>query len=196
MSRCHTLLLAGFLGGCAARDARSTTALDAGASDPNPGAVLFFEGRAAAARGDSIRAEQYLSLAAERGYDRRAALSVLLQACVSSLHLRAALDHAEAYLLDHPDDARLRYLVATIHVGLGQRKEAREELERVLKEKDGMAEAHLLLGVLSVEINAGLAHREFVRYLELAPHGSRREEVQSRIAELEVSRSRRGQARQ
>jgi TolA-binding protein len=149
-------------------------------------ATLFRRGRDAAERGDSVRAEQYLSLALDRGYDAERALPFLLQVCVSSSRLRAALDHAEPYLRDHPDAETLRYLVATIHVGLGQTNEARVELEQLLHANPDSIDAHYLLGVLDSDGDVESARTHFRTYLDVAPKGERAPEVRSRLAELAI----------
>jgi len=147
-------------------------------------ASLFTEGQAAAERGDNVRAEQYLQLSIQRGYDRRVALPVLLSACVSSMHLRSALDHAESYLLEHPEDDGLRYLVATIRIGLGQKDDARIELERLLRRSPDDADAHFLLGVLYTDFDVAGAAEHLRRYLAIDPHGRRAAEAQNRLSDL------------
>jgi tetratricopeptide (TPR) repeat protein len=149
-------------------------------------ATLFQRGQDAARRGDSVRAEQYLSLAVDRGYDLERALPLLLQVCLSSSRLRAALDHAEPYLRDHPDAEALRYLVATIHVGLGQTSEARVELEQLLRANADSSDAHYLLGVLDSDGDVDSARAHFRTYLDVAPKGERAPEVRSRLAELSI----------
>lgn len=149
-------------------------------------ASLFQRGQAAARRGDSVRAEQYLSLAIDRGYDVERALPLLLQVCLSSSRLRSALDHAEPYLRDHPDAEALRYLVATIHVGLAQTSEARVELEQLLRANADSSDAHYLLGVLDSDGDVDSARTHFRAYLDVAPKGERAPEVRSRLAELAI----------
>lgn len=149
-------------------------------------ATLFQRGQDAAKRGDSVRAEQYLSLALDRGYDADRGLPLLLQVCLSNSRLRAALDHAEPYLRDHPDAETLRYLVATIHVGLGQTNEARVELEQLLRANAESSDAHYLLGVLDSDGDVESARTHFRTYLDVAPKGERAPEVRSRLAELAI----------
>ena len=146
--------------------------------------ALFQRGREAAQRGDSVRAEQYLSLALERGYDAERVLPVLLRVCLASSRLRAALDHAEPYLRDHPEAEALRYLVATIHAGLGQTDEARLALEQLLRTNPNNADAHYLLGILDADASSARAH--FRSYLDVAPRGEHAAEVRSRLAELAI----------
>jgi tetratricopeptide (TPR) repeat protein len=155
-------------------------------SGANQAATLFQRGQDAARRGDSVRAEQYLSLALDRGYDAERALPLLLQVCLSSSRLRAALDHAEPYLRDHPDAETLRYLVATIHVGLGQTSEARVELEQLLRANPDSRDAHYLLGILDSDGDVDSARTHLRAYLDVAPKGDRAPEVRSRLAELAI----------
>jgi len=159
-----------------------------GAAHPKPEleqrAWLFGQGVAAADRGDSVRAEQYLSLALDRGYPRERVLPVLLKVCLASSRLRAALDHAEPYLREHPEQDALRFLVANIHLGLGQEEQALTELDRLLRHNPRFEEAHFLHGVLLLEREPKLSIEAFRTYLDLAPHGAHAPEARSRLSEL------------
>lgn len=177
------LPLAIALAGCGAAGGRPEAA-SAESSAGQSAVELFAAGREATQRGDAVRAEQYLSLAIERGYDPRLALPLLLRACLSSLHLRTALDHAERYLADHPDDDRLRYLVATIDLGLSQEAEARSELEQLIRHNPRHADAHLLLGLIEKDREAAGEH--FKRYLEISPDGRHAAEAREHLSELAV----------
>src|SRR5262245_35020149 len=95
--------------GCGAGATSEPTTPSAKNNRPESPAALFEQGRVAAARGDSVRAEQYLTLAIERGFPREKALPLLLESCIASSRLRAALDHAESYLREHPEHDGLRY---------------------------------------------------------------------------------------
>jgi tetratricopeptide (TPR) repeat protein len=150
------------------------------------GAELFRQGEEAANRGDTVRAEQYLSMAIERGYSEKKVLPIMLRVCLSSSRLRAALNHAEPYLRAHPNDQDLRYLVATIHLGLGQLDEVRFELNHILRIDPNHPKAHYLLGVLESAINSEQATAHFRRYLEVAPTGEHAIEVKSRLTDLAV----------
>lgn len=169
--------------GCGAGAA--TSARPPAAGDPSAG-VLEARGRLAASHGDSVRAEQYLALALERGAKRSRVLPLLLRACLSSSHLRAAINYAEPYLRDHPRDRALRYLVATMHVGLGQSDAARRHLELLLHDQPGDTDAHYLLGVLDSANDPDAARNQFRKYLDGAPTGRRAAEVRSRLAELDL----------
>jgi tetratricopeptide (TPR) repeat protein len=155
-----------------------------------PAAELFEQGRRATLRGDSIRAEQYLTLAVQSGYPREEALPLLLRACLDGSRLRAALDHAEAYLLEHPEQQRLRYLVATLYLSLGQEDRAELALAQLLARHPEDADAHYLSGVLAVDSNPARARQHFLAYLDLSPKGLRAAEVRSRLSELAIKAAR------
>jgi len=173
------------LAGCGAAAEPKVAAPNASA-DTRDAAAFFADGREAADRGDAIRAEQYLSLALAQGYQPSAVIPLLLQVCIAGSHLRAALNHAEPYLRQHPDDQKLRYLVATIHLGLGQQEEARTDLEQLLRTNPDYADAHFLLGVLESDGDENEARSHFLRCLELAPKGEHAPEVRSRLSEMAV----------
>lgn len=147
---------------------------------------LFQRGEQAAKQGDTVRAEQYLSMALDRGFDKKRVLPIMLRVCLSGSRLRAALNHAEPYLLENPHDRRLRYLVATIHLGLGQLDDARTDLNQLLRADPNNANAHYLLGVLESGARVQQAPKYFRKYLELAPQGERSVEVRSRLSDLGV----------
>jgi uncharacterized protein HemY len=145
---------------------------------------LMREGRAAATRGDTVRAEQYIALAVDRGYDERRALPLLLGVCIEGSRLRAALNHAEPYLRDHPEDAALRYLVGTIRMGLGDEAGARRELEVLLREDPAHTEALFLLGVLETDHDPETATVRLQDYLRLEPAGRHSADARVRLREL------------
>lgn len=168
------------------------SAAPADVADPRPATVgtpdaLVMQGQNAERRGDSVRAEQYWSLALHAGADPRRVLPGLLRVCVAGSRLRAALNHAEPHLRNHPGDATLRYLVATLHVSLNQERTARLHLERLLQEPAAFPDAHYLLGTLdqsSGDLESALSH--YRRYLELARYGEHAREVRSRIVEMQI----------
>ena len=173
------------LAGCGAAGEPKVAAPSASA-DTRDAAAFFADGREAADRGDAIRAEQYLSLALAQGYEPSAVVPLLLQVCIAGSHLRAALNHAEPYLRQNPDDQKLRYLVATIHLGLGQQEEARTDLEQLLRTNPDYADAHFLLGILESDSDENEARSHFLRCLELASKGEHAPEVRSRLSEMAV----------
>jgi tetratricopeptide (TPR) repeat protein len=153
--------------------------------------ALFQRGHESANRGDTVRAEQYLQLALEKGYDRGRALPVLLNVCLSSGRLRSALNYAEPELRLRPDDAELRYLVASIHWGLGQRHEARDELKQLLRVEPKQAAALYLLGVIEADDfgQDNSAREYFQSYLAAAPRGKHAAEIRNRLSGLDAQRA-------
>ncbi|HMA92188.1 MAG TPA: hypothetical protein VKP30_05855, partial [Polyangiaceae bacterium] len=168
---------------CARTPVVQATAMTARES---PVAELVARGREAAQRGDAVRAEQYLGLAIERGADAGAVLPLLLDACVRGSHLRAALNHAEPYLRLHPQDDQLRYLVANIHLGLGQNVQARKELLLLLRRDESNADAHFLLGVVEFTTDRESSARHFHAAARYTQDEEQRVQAQSRLAELDV----------
>ncbi|HEX7478393.1 MAG TPA: tetratricopeptide repeat protein [Polyangiales bacterium] len=124
-------------------------------------------------RGDLLRAEQYFASAVQAGYPQIRALPRLLRACLAAGRVRAALGYAQSYLLDAPMDPAARYLVASLHVALGQPIEAHAELLQVVEERPDYAPAHYLLAALSREDlpDPRTARSELATYLQLAPSG-------------------------
>jgi Flp pilus assembly protein TadD len=137
------------------------------------------------AAGDTLRAEQYALLAIREGYPEERAIVPLVRACIGSSRLRTALVHAEPFLRKHPEDNRLRYLTATVHLGLGNAQAAERELHRVWRLRPEMAEPHHLGGVIARDAfgNVGEARARFERYLALAPDGVHAPEVRMWLSE-------------
>lgn len=175
-----TLALVLLLAGCAAGPKPEPVNQSTVAQHKRPASELIVRGREAAAR--AVRAEQYLSLAIAEGAERSVALPMLLQACLRSSHLQAALNHAAPYLLDHPEAEPLRYLVATIHLGLGQAVTARRELGLLLQRNDSNPEAHYLLGIIDSAGNLAAARAHFLEVLRHSKDDDQKIEVQSRLA--------------
>jgi tetratricopeptide (TPR) repeat protein len=176
------------LSGPMACGAHATTAPSATPSEETQGqaAEMYERGRLAADRGDSVRAEQYLVMARNRGFDERRVLRALLNVCLSGSRLRGALDHAEGYLRKHPKERGLRYLVATLHLSLQQPDQARIELERLLRLDPQYADAHYLLGVIESDTAPQRALQHFEKYLSLERKGKHAAEASNRIVELTV----------
>lgn len=152
------------------------------------GSDLYRRGVALARAGDFVRAEQYLTTAIARGYPEARALPALLRVCVASSRLRAALGHAEPYLERNPDAWSLRYLVASIYLGVGEADRARESLERVIADAPDQAGPHYLLAiVLRDELgDRPGAARHFASYLALAPRGPHAAEVRAAVRAIEA----------
>jgi tetratricopeptide (TPR) repeat protein len=149
---------------------------------------LYRRGVALARAGDFVRAEQYLTTAIARGYPEARALPALLRVCVASSRLRAALGHAEPYRQRNPDAWSLRYLVASIYLGVGESDRARESLERVIADAPRQADPHYLLGiVLRDELgDRAEAARHFASYLALAPRGAHAAEVRAAVRAIDA----------
>jgi hypothetical protein len=109
---------------------------------------LFDAGVRIASQGDYIRAEQYLTAARDHGYPEDLVLPMLMEVCVHSSRYSAAVGYAEPYIETHPDDWRLRLLLASIQTGLGNAAAARLSLEHVVAEAPDEALPHYMLGVL------------------------------------------------
>lgn len=171
-----------FVAGCGA--ARGDRPPPGDALDQVEASQLFHLGNELAERGDSIRAEQYLSAAMSRGYPEVEVMPRLMEVCIGASRLSAALGYAEPYLRRHEDDWSLRLLVATIQMTLNQVEPARTNLERVVMEQPDEAAAHYLLGVLLRDrlVENDEANVHFARYLELDPRGAHAREAQLSIA--------------
>jgi tetratricopeptide (TPR) repeat protein len=153
-------------------------------------AELYKRGLAMAGGGDFVRAEQYLLSAVARGYPEDRVLPHLIRICVASSRLRSALRHAEPYLERNPDAWSLRYLVASLYLGVGDADRARESLEQVIADAPDQPDAYYLLGlVLRDEVgDRPAAAGRFARYLDLAPDGEHAAEVRAAVRALEAPR--------
>lgn len=139
-----------------------------------PTARAFFErGMQSAERGDGLRAEQYLLLAVEAGYPREQAILPLVRVCIASSRLRAALNHAQAFLRSHPNAWSLRYLSAAIALALGSPSTALVELQRVIAYRPEMAQAHYLAAIIARDAfhDQAAAASAFQAYLARQPRG-------------------------
>lgn len=133
--------------------------------------------------GDATRAEQYLNAAVERGADERKVFPILLSVCIRDKRYRAAAEYAENYLRKHPTDHRVRFVLATLYVGLGDTEPAREQFERLLAGRPGHADAHFAYAVLLRDYarDHAAADRHFRAYLTLRPSGAHREEAEGSL---------------
>lgn len=143
--------------------------------------VLLERGKALAAIGDLVRAEQYLTAALERGADEAKVVPTLLRVCLEGKRYRAAIDYGEAYLRKHPKDARLRYLLGTLHYAIGDTSRAREHLAQVTAELPDHADAHYALAVVlhDGEHDVVAADKHFRAYVQLAPNGPHADEARA-----------------
>jgi Tfp pilus assembly protein PilF len=129
--------------------------------------------------GDYTRAEQYLNAALENGAAESEVVPLLLSICVKDRRYRSAVEYGENYLRRHPRAHRLRFVVATLYVGLGENDRAKKQLERVLEQDPEHAEAHYALAVLFRDQlgSFGRADQHFRQYLKLDPRGEHAEEA-------------------
>ncbi len=131
-------------------------------------------------RGDFVRAEQYVSAALKRGYPEARALPVLIGACVASSRHRTALAWALPYLERRPGDWRLRYVVATLFLAVGDERRARSELEQVVAtQPDAAAPIFALAELSAAGHDDESARRYYVAYLDLVPDGPRAASVRA-----------------
>jgi Flp pilus assembly protein TadD len=156
-----------------------------------PSGELFAHGISLARRGDLVRAEQYLVAALDRGHSEDEVMPVLLRVLIAASRLRVALSYAEPYLARHPDAWPLRYLVATIHLGMSEPALARRELERVVSMAPEEPDPHYLLAVVLRDETGDpvAAEAHFRRYLELAPDGAHADEAQESLRRVAVPRA-------
>ena len=145
--------------------------------------TLFETGEALLARNDLIRAEQYFTAAAARGYDPRKTTPLIVEACVRSNRFSSALAHAEPYLAQHPNDWRLRLVVATIQLGMGRPREAEQHVRLVTESRPDEPLAHFLLGTIALEHHQDdeAARTHLAAYLSLAPEGEHAEAARSAL---------------
>jgi tetratricopeptide (TPR) repeat protein len=148
-------------------------------------AFLVQRARELADAADYTRAEQYLNLAAQHGFDSAQMLPLLLDVCVRDQRYRAALQYAEDHLRQHPRAYRLRYIEATLLRALGDVAKSRQELQRVLDASPDFADAHYSMAVLlRDQLGSYLeADRHFREYLRLAPRGQHAEEAGASLLE-------------
>ena len=144
---------------------------------------LFERGRAFAQVGDQTRAEQYLSAALDAGGDGRKILPMLMSVCVEAKKYRVAIDYGDEYLKKEPGDVRLRHLLGTLHLVMGETPQAKECFEEVLRRDTAMPETHYALAVLlrDQERNLVGADKHFRDYLRLSPAGAHAPEARASL---------------
>jgi tetratricopeptide (TPR) repeat protein len=144
---------------------------------------LLARGRAFAQVGDTTRAEQYFAAALEQGADPKQTLPLLLDVCLSEGRYRVALDYAEPQLKKHPEDFRLRFVVASLYATIGETEHAIDELREVARTRPEHAEAHFALAKLlrEEEGDAVGADEHFREYLRLRPTGPHADEARAAL---------------
>lgn len=161
------------VGGCSAGPGAAIAADVKTARAERTPEKLIARGRAFANVGDYTRAEQYLSAALESGAPSEVVLPILLKVCIAENRFRAAIAYAEPQLTTHPDDFRLRFLVASLYASVGETDAALEHLKRVAKSKPDYAEVQYAMAVLLRDAEHDLirADTHFREYLRLEPGG-------------------------
>ncbi len=143
---------------------------------------LLARARAFAHIGDYTRAEQYIDAARLSGADPDELLPLLLEVCIKDKRYRSAVQHSEDYLRKRPGAHRVRFMLATLHVGLGAPETARRELERVLRAAPDHAAAHYMLALVLRDIgHPAAADDHFREYLRLEPDGRHAESAESAL---------------
>lgn len=144
---------------------------------------IYDQGVTLANSGDLVRAEQYLAAAIQRGGPPDRILPRLLRVCIAAQRYRAAIEYARPFLDHRPDAWPLQYLLATIHMGLGEPQSARQRLELVLHYNPRYGEAEFVLARLYRDdlSDPGAADTHFRRYLEIEPAGSHAAEAREGV---------------
>lgn len=163
---------------CASAGSEAQARVEVARSEREP-ELLIRKARAYASIGDATRAEEYLNAARASGGDERKILRLLLEVCIGDRRYRGAIGYAENFLRRHPRDPDLRFLVATLHVALGNSQHALRELRTVVAESPRNVEARYVLAVVLRDELGDLdgADLEFREYLRLAPKGAHAEEA-------------------
>jgi len=146
-------------------------------------AKLTARGQAFAAIGDTTRAREYFDAAVEAGGDERELVPLLVSVCVRDGRYRLAIGYADQYLRKHPKDARMRFILGTLHAGIGEPLAAQSEFSSVLEADPQNPDAQYALAVLLRDQRGDLlgADRHFREYLKLSPEGEHAEEARSSL---------------
>lgn len=144
---------------------------------------LVARGKAFAKIGDLTRAEQYLTTALEEGADPNEVLPLLMRVCIDSGRFREAITHGYAQLETQPHNAALRFLIGSLHQGVGEPHKAREQFQEVIAIQPDHAEAHYALAIIARDAEGDLvrADRHFREYLRLQPNGPHAEKARASL---------------
>jgi tetratricopeptide (TPR) repeat protein len=144
---------------------------------------LLARGKAFHAIGDYTRAEQYYAAALNQGAAEKEVLPLLLRVCIQSTRYQVAIDYALPVLQRHPDDWRLRLIVASLYTAVGQPGRARDHYERVVKQEPNEPSARYGLAVLLRDEfhDRAAADKHFREYLRVAPEGPHAEEAKGSL---------------
>jgi len=145
--------------------------------------LLLERGKAFHSVGDLTRAEQYYAAAINAGAPENKVLPLLLRVCVDSGRYRVGIEYSEPYLVKHPDDYRLRLVVASLYNAIGQPQNARTHLQIVLAANPDVATAHWALAVLLRDEFKDLvgADEHFREYLRIEPTGAHADEARGSL---------------
>jgi len=133
--------------------------------------------------GDNQRAQQYLLAAKRSGAPAERVLPRLMRLLVEDGQYRMAIATLQEHLRAHPNDHRMRELLADLYNATALTANAITEYERVLSAEPKDASAHFALASLLREqgLDPGNADRHFREYLALAPSGEHAEEARSQL---------------
>ncbi|MCL2724685.1 MAG: tetratricopeptide repeat protein [Polyangiaceae bacterium] len=144
---------------------------------------LVDRGKAFAMVGDMTRAEEYFTAALEQGANPHEVLPLVLDVCVRTGRYRSAAQHAENQLRKHPDDVSTRFVLGTLYVALGEPRQAREALEKVVEARPNEPKVRYALAVLARDSENDIveADKQFREYLRLEPDGAHAEEARASL---------------
>ena len=144
---------------------------------------LLERGKMFARIGDLTRASQYFEASLEEGASEKKVLPLLMRAYVDSGRFRVAIDKGEVFLRRHPSEARLRFLVGTLYVAIGEHMRGIEHFRQVIATEPKHAPAHYALAVQlrDAEGDWVRADYHFRQYLNLDPNGPHAEEARASL---------------
>lgn len=147
---------------------------------------LVARGRAFASVGDLTRAEQYLAAALEVGGDPAAILPELLRVCIAANRFRVAITYAEPWLGRHPEDTKLRFVVAALRSTVGDWAGARDDLEQLVTEAPSDANVRFAYAKLLHDQlgDRSAADVQFRAYLALDPGGPHVDEARADLLQV------------
>ena len=104
-----------------------------------------------------------------------------MRVCIDSRKYRVAIEYAEPVLAKHPDDYRLRLVVASLYSAIGRPERARDHYAAVVKDHPDDSTAHFALGVLYRDELKDRVREDahFREYLRLEPEGKHAEEARA-----------------
>lgn len=198
------LTFAALAAACAPTAAQKVEADMASVRKESDAKTLVERGKGFAAVGDHTRAEEYLASGIEAGADPRDVLPLLMDVCVKTGRYRSAIQHGENHLRKHPHDMRTRVMVGALYAAISESKQARLQLEHVVKTdaredaradtRDAgspspstplglQAQAHYLLAVVARDSDNDVvgADRHFREYLRIEPKGAHAEEAKASL---------------